>query len=171
MIKLVMNPHPNNYLVFCNDEESLDQVVADFEAFLHEKHLRLFVKIGKVLPQKHSFDFRITTTDQEEHRMIMDFLEPSQEKKISQYRVYLSDGITSRFYPTNDLKLAIILFKSLEQESAVNVDVQLYEYSPDDKDPNVMDGWKIWRDREGKPGKDIRISTSSGEMIISNLIL
>ncbi|MBP1309247.1 hypothetical protein JOD82_002267 [Paenibacillus sp. 1182] len=81
MIKLLLNPHPNNYVVFCENEDFLEQVLTDFESFLLKNHLRLYVKVGRIVPQKCSFDFKLTTTDKEERNLIMSFLKPSNNRQ------------------------------------------------------------------------------------------
>ncbi|MFF2531360.1 hypothetical protein ACFVS2_20870 [Brevibacillus sp. NPDC058079] len=170
MIKLLINPHPNNYVVYCENEETLNEVVTKFESFLQEKHLRLFVKIGRVIPNKLSFEFKLTTNDEQERKDILSFLSSSEKATVTRYRVYVSDGYSSRYYPTNDLNLAIILAKSLDKETAVNIDVFLYEFSPDTTNPDLNDGYKLWKDKAGKTLEEIIISSKSGELEILNLV-
>lgn len=163
MINFVHNPHLNNYLVFCESEDALNEVFANFESFLQEHHLRLFVKMGRMVPSKFSFEFQLTSVSDDEKKLILDFLKPNKAQ-VSRYRVIV-DGYGLRSYPTNDLTLAIILCKSLDQETGVNVGVELYEYAPYQKDE-----WKVWKDVEGKTAKDIDISIVGGVMTITNLV-
>lgn len=164
MINFVHNPKLNNYIVFCDSEDSLNEVFANFEAFLQEHHLRLFVKMGRMVLSKFSFEFQLTSVSDDEKKMILDFLKPNKAQ-VSRYRVIV-DGYEPRNYPTNDLTLAIILCKSLDQETGVNVGVELYEYAPYHKEE-----WIVWKDAEGKTAKDITIAIVGGVMTITNLVV
>lgn len=169
MITLVMNPNPNNYIVFCENEESLDHVLSSFEEYLQTNQLRIFVKIGRVIPHKNSFDFRLTQVDEEIKEMILGYLKPTKEKAVTRYRVLVDHGYSPRYYPSNDLRMALILCKALDQETGVNVEVQLYEYDPNNQDPDVEEGWKIWRDNEGKTASEIKLKIIDGEITPINL--
>lgn len=169
MITLVMNPHPNNYVVFCENEASLDLVLSEFEAFLQTKQLRIYVKIGRVVPHKHSFEFSLAHADEETKTLILNYLKPSKENAVTKYRVLVNHGYILRHYPSNDLRLALILFKAIDQETAINIDVQLYEYDPDDLNPDVEGGWKVWRDKDGKTANEVVMRIIDGEIIPVNL--
>lgn len=151
-----------NHVVFCENEDELFETMQEFESYLMREGMKPFVQIGSVYMDNTSFDFRITTEDKEEKEIIYAFFnikEPSNSQY--KYRILVQKGSDIYYYPFNDIKTALIVFKVLEIESHPSTAIELVKYHP-----HKEGDWVVWRDRNRRTAKELDMRIGNGEMIV-----
>lgn len=150
-----------NHLVFCNNQNELFDTIQAFEEYLMEQGMKPFVKIGSVYQDNASFDFRLTTDEQEEKELIYQFFNMEQPVSYSNYRILVKKGSNVHYYPFHDLKTALLLFKVLEQEMLNSTKIELVKYYPHSKGD-----WIVWKDRQGRTAKELQLKIINEELSV-----
>jgi hypothetical protein len=150
-----------NHVVFCQDEDELHDTMQVFEEYLMREGMKPFVKIGSVYHDNCSFDFRITTDEQEEKDIIYRFFKMNEPVAHSTYRIWVQKGKDSYYYPFNDLKTALLVFKVLQQEIKHSTMIELAKYHPHSKGD-----WIIWKDRQGRTAKELQLQIHNEELSV-----
>jgi len=148
-----------NHMVYCKDLDELFDTMQSFEAYLMKEGLKPFVKIGSVYQNNNSFDFRLTTEEVEEKNVIYQFFNMEEPKAYSNYRLFVSKGGEDYYYPLNDLKTTLILYKVLEREMDSKAKIEVLKYFPQAKG-----GWIVWKDHQGRTAKDIKLQMHNEEL-------
>lgn len=150
-----------NHVVYCESENELYNTIQTFEEYLMKKGIKPFVKIGSVYHDNFSFDFRITTDEQEEKDLIYQFFKIREPVAHSTYRILVQKGEQAYYYPFNDLKTALLIFKVLQQEVEPNTLIELVKYYPHSKSD-----WIIWKDRQGRTANELHLQINNEELSV-----
>ena len=150
-----------NHVVYCENEHELFDTMQAFEEYLMKEGMKPFVKIGAVYQENHSFDFRITTDEAEEKEIIYQFFKISEPVAHTNYRILVHKGREAYYYPFNDLKTALLVFKVIEKEVEPNTEINLVRHYP-----HAKGEWIIWKDRQGRTAKEIQLQLHNGELIV-----
>lgn len=170
MATLVASPYRNQHMVYCDSEEDMENTIEEFETYLRSKGLRVYVSMGTVDIYKYQFDFRLNQMDEEMKQEVFAFFKTQKGiKGTSRYRVSVNQGGVFHHYPFNQLYNAVLLGKVLEREMLKHAIVSLWEYAPFDRTTKKHEGWRLWKDRNGKSLSEIKIGIQNGELALTNL--
>lgn len=150
-----------NHIVFCQDQNELFDTIQSFEEYLMNNGMKPFVKIGSIYQDNCSFDFRLTTDEKDEKEIIYQFFRMDAPIPYSKYRILVKKGNSVHYYPFNDLKNALLLFKILEQEKESTTNMEFVKYFPHSKGD-----WIIWKDRQGRTAKEIEWTIKNEEISV-----
>lgn len=158
MSKLVITLK-GNHVVYCDNEDDLFSTLEKFENYLTEYGVRPYVRIGSLYHENFSFNFDITTIDQEERNIIYNFFRKKEITKPSTFRILVEKESERYYYPFNDLKSALLVYKILEQESSAKIELLRFY-------PNKNNKWIIWRDKNKRTAKDLSMQIIQDEIVI-----
>ena len=154
-----------NHLVNCNNEDELFDKIQQFEEYLMKNGVKPLVKIGSMYMDSLSFDFTVTSEEEDVKSIVYGFFKGGRPKIYSKYRLIIHRKDNISYYPFNDLKTALLFFKVLQTELREGVKLELLRYYP-----HAKGDWITWKDREGKTANQIQVGIQNEELTLINLV-